>query len=94
MNRIPNIKEVKPLDDLKLIVTFENNIKKKYDVKRLLDKYPVFGDLKSKHLFNLVHVDCGGYGIAWNDFIDLSKYEIWKNGEELACQPQRGSAPS
>jgi hypothetical protein len=25
----------------------------------------------------------GGYGISWNDEIDLSEYELWTNGAEV-----------
>jgi len=80
MHSIPKIKDVKALDDMMLIVTFENNVIKKYDVKILIDKYPVFELLKDRALFNLVHVECGGFGIAWTDDIDLSEYEIWDKG--------------
>ncbi|WP_423805896.1 DUF2442 domain-containing protein [Phascolarctobacterium succinatutens] len=31
-------------------------------------------------LFNLVKVDVGGYGISWNDDLDLSCDELWENG--------------
>lgn len=79
MNGIPKIIDVKPLDDMMLMVTFENNVIKNYDVKKLMDKYPVFEELKNKAIFNLVHVDCGGFGVAWTDDIDLSEYEIWNN---------------
>ena len=80
MKGMPKVVNVKPLDDMKLMVTFDNNIVKNYDVKRLLDKYAVFEELKNKAIFNLVHVECGGFGIAWTDEIDLSGYEIWKWG--------------
>ncbi|MGI6227127.1 MAG: DUF2442 domain-containing protein [Peptococcales bacterium] len=84
MNGIPRIRDVKPMNDnMELIVIFENNVKKRYDIKKLFDKYPIFEDLKTNSLFKLVHVDCGGYGISWNDKIDLSRYEIWNNGENV-----------
>ncbi len=83
MNGIPKIKEVKPLEDMMLMVTFDNNIKKKYDVKQLLSKYPIFNEIKNRAIFNLVHIDCGGYGVAWTDEIDISEYEIWNNGLKL-----------
>ncbi|MEA1961421.1 MAG: DUF2442 domain-containing protein [Bacillota bacterium] len=78
--KVPRIVHVKPLEELKLLVEFDDNTKKEYNVKRLLDKYEVFEKLKNKEVFNLVHVDCGGFGIAWTDEIDLSRYEIWHNG--------------
>jgi hypothetical protein len=78
--KVPRITDVKPLADMNLMVTFDNNFEKKYDVKSLLDKYAVFEELKNEEIFNLVHVECGGFGIAWTDEIDLSRYEIWHNG--------------
>ena len=33
-----------------------------------------------KGLFEQVQVDSGGYGISWNDDIDLSCNELWENG--------------
>jgi hypothetical protein len=83
MNGIPRIKEVIPADDLNIVATFDNGIKKKYDVMRMVNKYSVFGQLRNKALFNMVKVDCGGFGIIWNDEIDLSEYEIWQNGVQV-----------
>ncbi len=80
MKGIPKIIEVKPLENMTLLVTFDNNIKKNYYVKQLVGKYPIFAELENEELFNLVHVECGGFGIAWTDEIDLSEYEIWENG--------------
>lgn len=75
------IRNVKPLDDFKLLVTFENNEIKEYDVKPLFDKWVVFKDLISiDGLFKQVKVDTGGYGISWNDEIDLSCNELYYNG--------------
>ncbi|MEA1960821.1 MAG: DUF2442 domain-containing protein [Bacillota bacterium] len=78
--KVPRIVDVKPLEDMILMVKFDNNIEKRYDVKSLIDKYAVFEELKNKEIFNLVHVECGGFGIAWTDEIDLSRYEIWEKG--------------
>ncbi|MEI6055274.1 MAG: DUF2442 domain-containing protein [Lentisphaerota bacterium] len=83
MKGIPRIKSVQPLNDMIVVATFANGIKKQYDIKQLTNRFPVFNELKDKHLFNLAHVDCGGYGISWNDYIDLSEYEIWENGKLL-----------
>lgn len=75
------IKDVKPLENYKLLVTFENGEIKNYDVKPLFNKWAVFKDLLSIHgLFKQVKVDVGGYGISWNDDIDLSCNELYYNG--------------
>lgn len=31
----------------------------------------------------MVQVDPGGYGISWNDNVDLSENELWINGKEI-----------
>jgi len=66
-------------EDYILIIEFENGIRKKYDFKKNF-KNPLFQDLKNKILFKQVKVDAGGYGISWNDDLDLSEYELWNNG--------------
>jgi DNA-binding XRE family transcriptional regulator len=75
------VKAITPLDDYILLAEFENSVKKLYDVKPLFDKWEVFKALKRvKGLFDTVKIDMGGYGIVWNDDIDLACDEIWDNG--------------
>ena len=75
------VKSVEPLGNFILLVNFENGNTKYYDIKTLFDKIPAFRDLLNiTDLFNQVKVDTGGYGISWNDNIDLSCNELWNNG--------------
>ena len=75
------VKSVKSLDNYILEIVFENNIIKYYDVSNLFEKWTVFNQLKIINgLFNQVKVDKGGYGISWNEEIDLSCNELWENG--------------
>lgn len=74
------IKAVSPLPDLRLSVQFANGTTKVYDVSPLLDRFEVFNELRDEELFNQVVVDVGGYGIVWNDDIDLSCDELWDQG--------------
>ncbi|MCC8126733.1 MAG: DUF2442 domain-containing protein [Clostridiales bacterium] len=54
---------------------------KRYNVTPLLEKWDVFKSLSDvAGLFEQVKVDVGGYGISWNDDIDLSCNELWENG--------------
>lgn len=72
---------VKPLDNFVLSVTFENGQHKYYDIKPLFDKYKEFTALQTINgLYELVTVDMGGYGISWNDEIDISCNELYNNG--------------
>ena len=78
------VQDVKPLEKYKLLVTFQNGEIKKYDVKPLFDKWQAFKDLAYINgLFQQVKVDAGGYGISWNDDIDLSCDELYYNGVSI-----------
>jgi hypothetical protein len=75
------IKNVAAMPDFKLSVQFSEGVTKIYDVKPLFDRIPVFKGLKNNlEEFYSVTVDTGGYGIIWNDEIDLSCDELWENG--------------
>ena len=74
------IKNVSALPEYKLSVQFAEGVTKIYDVKPLFQKIPVFKSLESNNDFGGVYVDVGGYGIIWNDELDLSCDELWDNG--------------
>ena len=77
------VKKIEPLDDCILYVTFENNVKKYYDLKLIFDRWREFKILQNnKALFFNVKVDNGGYGVSWNEELDLSCNELWENGKE------------
>lgn len=84
----PRIKAAKPLADWKLRVEFENGVAKVYDCTPLLDKEP-FRPLRDEGLFRSVRVDEHGYGIIWNDEIDLAESELWIHGRPV--DPPSGS---
>ena len=78
------LKNVNALPDYKLSVQFAEGVTKIYDVASLFEKYRFFLPLKeSPELFSSVIVDQGGYGIVWNDDIDISCDELWENGTEI-----------
>ncbi|MDD6056864.1 MAG: DUF2442 domain-containing protein [Clostridiales bacterium] len=71
-----------PKDNYILSAVFQDGTTKEYDIKPLFVEIPVFKDLEEINgLFEQVRVDVGGYGISWNDNIDLSADEIWEHGE-------------
>jgi hypothetical protein len=75
------VREVKPLSDYKLCVSFLNGEKRLYDVKLLFDKWTSFNSLRHiSSLWEQVKVDSGGYGISWNDELDLACDELYFNG--------------
>lgn len=79
MATYPKITNVMPDEKNHLIVTFSNGVRKRYDCTPLLDS-PVFAPLRNEWLFKAVQVDSGGYGISWNEEIDLSESELWEKG--------------
>lgn len=75
------IKKVKTLSNYNLVVAFSDETLKVYDIKPLFKKIPEFLTLKDdKQMFKSVKVDVGGYGLFWNDKLDLSSDEIWEKG--------------
>lgn len=77
------VKAVSPLPEYRLSVQFAEGVTKIYDVNPLFSKWPAFCALKENGLFYDVEVDQGGYGIIWNDELDLSCDELWENGNEI-----------
>ncbi len=75
----PRIKKVKPQRGKTLLVTFENGDRKVYDCTPLLQS-SVFRPLQDEAVFRCAHADPHGYGVVWNDEIDLAESEIWING--------------
>ncbi len=92
------IKSVSALPEYKLSVEFSEGVTKIYDVKPLFKRIPLFSEMERRpELFASVSVDVGGYGIVWNDELDLSCDELWENGnsekklmEELKRGEQSG----
>ena len=67
------VKSAAPLSDFKLSVQFSEGVTKLYDVKPLFERISAFRYLKDNPSeFDCVSVDVGGYGIVWNDDLDLS----------------------
>ncbi len=79
----PKIQSVQPLEGKQLLVVFANGIRKIYDCNQLMHLEP-FKALGNEAFFKSVKTDTGGYGISWNDEVDLSEYELWVNSKETA----------
>ena len=78
------VKAVNALPDYRLSVQFAEGVTKIYDVKPLFAKWATFQALeRAPELFSGVEVDVGGYGISWNDDLDLSCDELFENGETV-----------
>ena len=79
---IPRIKSIVIKDEYKLLINFTNNKQKLYNVSRLFT-IDEFKPLMNPVLFQQAKVDAGGYGISWNDDIDISEHEAWSNSFEI-----------
>ena len=78
------VKAVNALPDYRLSVQFAEGVTKIYDVKPLFTKWAPFRTLENvPELFTGVEVDVGGYGIIWNDDLDLSCDELFENGRTV-----------
>lgn len=77
------VKEVYPLPAMRLCVRFANGSTKQYDVSGLMERFPQFEALEDVHVFEGVEVDVGGYGVIWNDDLDVSCDELWDHGVEM-----------
>lgn len=72
---------VRPENGCILSVDFVDGTRKRYDIRQLFPRFPMFELLTTDgELFNRVKVDQGGYGISWNDELDLSCNELYDNG--------------
>ena len=75
MKKIVN---VKPLEDYKLLITFDNNIRKIKDMKPYLKK-GVFKKLSNKDFFNKVRVEFNT--ITWDEEIELCADSLYESSE-------------
>lgn len=75
------IKSAAPLPGLRLLLHFADGSAKTYDVAPLLAQIPALRPLRDiPGLFEQVRVDPGGYGVSWNDDLDLDGEELYVNG--------------
>jgi hypothetical protein len=91
MDAAPKIDAVRPVGEMRLLLRFHNGESRTYDCRPLLTR-PEFRMLSDPGFFLTVKVDVGGYGISWNDDIDLSEHELWTHGEPVANSAIHASA--
>jgi hypothetical protein len=78
----PRIITAKVISDTLLVVKFTNQAVKLYDVSQLFSR-PMFTPLQQPAFFKNFTVEPGGYGLVWNQDIDISEYELWQNGVSI-----------
>ncbi len=77
------VKNVIAQSNYKLTVQFSEGVTKIYDMNKLIENNPIFKPLKNNELYYEVKVDIGGYGIVWNEDIDISCDELFENGKTI-----------
>jgi len=77
------VEKAEALPDFHLSVSFRAGESKVYDVRPLMAKHEAFRSFGLTHgLFEQVKVSVGGYGVYWNDDIDISCNELYANGKQ------------
>lgn len=77
MTAVWTVKNVKPLNEYKLLLMFERGIKKIFDMNPYL-KYPMYEHFADISLFNSVCTN--GQTVVLNDDIDIAPESLYKNG--------------
>ena len=74
--------KVRFLDDVKLELTYQDGAIVRYDMSVLFSKYPQLEELRrNRELFTHGRLDPGGYGVIWNDDLDIDATGIYEEGE-------------
>ena len=75
-----SVLSVHPIEDFKLLLTFENNEKKIFDMKPYLN-IGIFSQLRDVKLFETVHVSFDS--IEWNNGADLCPEVLYVESEKF-----------
>ncbi len=70
--RPPKIISAQVIGDRILLIEFSDSEFKKYDISNLLDK-PMFAPLINPSFFKNFKIETGGYGLVWNEDIDIRR---------------------
>ena len=81
MHRI--ITKVTPKDNMIIEAIYADGEIVDFDVSTMIEKHHEFKALEDIELFNSVKVDGVGYGVSWNDELDLSSDGIYLKGKHV-----------
>ena len=76
-----SVKDVKAMDNYKLILTFENNEKRLFDMTPYLE-LGVFKTLKGENLFKTVKVSFDT--IEWSNGADIDPETLYENSHSIS----------
>lgn len=74
-----------------LELSFRNGEIRRYDISALYDRYPQMKALENRELF-LSGKLAGGYGIIWNDDLDLEVETVYEDGEDFGHVSEMSNA--
>lgn len=78
------IRSLSTKPNMKLVAQFDDGTIKEYDVAQLKTKHIEFREFDTNtSLFAKAKIDTGGFGVIWNEDLDLSANEIWANGKTI-----------
>lgn len=83
-NTFHTITSLNTLPNFVLLVGFQNGEYRQFDLKPYMEEYPAFKSLKeTKGLYEQARIDIGGFGIVWNNDLDISSEGIYEKG--ISC---------
>ena len=81
---IIRIKDVTPLDNYVLLVSFDDGRVVYYDMNEDIETMPDYCDLKNIYgLWQQVQIDTSRTYIYWNDYIDLASDTLYEYGTDV-----------
>ncbi len=80
MNRYFAVKQVKPIEDYQLILTFSNGEKRMFDMKPYLKK-GIFRELRDVSLFNTAHVSFDT--VEWDNEADFDPEALYHYSKKI-----------
>jgi hypothetical protein len=80
--KYPTIEEIINIENFRMTIRFSEGTVKEVDLSPLLTK-EVFEPLNQDAFFKQAQIDQGGFGIIWNDEIDISEAYLWDKGQTL-----------
>ena len=80
---IPKIISAQVIQEGCIYVQFSDGSKIKYPISTIVKKHSSFTPLQELAFLRNFTIEAGGYALSWNEDIDISEYELWKNGEPV-----------
>jgi len=78
---IPRIRQIQPLKNYQLLVSFDDGRQVKYNVADDIATLPTFSELLTEHgLFENVQLDSSRTNVYWSDQIDLPSDTLYEYG--------------